>query len=115
MNAGAGGTVSPGSSWQNSNAVVNISATPNSGYTFGGWTGSGSGSYSGNNNPASITMNGPITETTVFSSLQVQSMSFVQQPGNVNQGATITPEVQVQAIGTNGSPVGGAADRESVV
>ena len=109
MNAGAGGGVSPVSSWQNSNAVVNISATINSGFTFGGWTGSGSGSYSGINNPASITMNGPITETAAFNSLQVQSMSFVQQPGNVLQGATITPEVQVQAIGTNASPVAGAA------
>jgi hypothetical protein len=30
------------------------------------WTGSGNGSYSGPNNPASITTNGPITETATF-------------------------------------------------
>jgi subtilisin-like proprotein convertase family protein len=66
MNAGAGGTVSPSSGWRNSGTSVSISATPNSGYSFSGWTGSGSGSYSGNNNPASITMNGPISETASF-------------------------------------------------
>ena len=30
------------------------------------WTGTGTGSYSGSNNPASITMSGPITETATF-------------------------------------------------
>ena len=66
MSAGFGGTVSPSSGWYNSGAGVQISASPNSGYHFTSWTGSGSGSYSGNNNPASITMNGPITETASF-------------------------------------------------
>ena len=66
MNAGANGSVSPASDWTNSGAVVNISATPAGGFSFNNWTGSGSGSYSGNNNPASITMNGPIIETASF-------------------------------------------------
>jgi hypothetical protein len=35
-------------------------------YSFAGWTGSGAGSYSGTNNPASIRMNGPITENAAF-------------------------------------------------
>ena len=109
MNAGVGGTVTPASNWQNSNVVVNISATSSLGFSLDSWIGTGSGSYSGTNSSASVTMNGPITQTAVFSSPPVQSMSFVQQPGNVFQGATITPEVQVQAIGTNGSPVAGAA------
>ncbi len=66
MNAGTGGSVSPGSGWTNSGANVNVSATASEGYSFSGWTGSGSGAYSGTNNPASITMNGPITETASF-------------------------------------------------
>jgi chitodextrinase len=41
-------------------------ASANGGYTFGGWTGSGSGSYSGLNNSAPVTMNGPITEAVAF-------------------------------------------------
>jgi len=66
MTHGTGGRVSPGSGWRNSGAVVSISATPNNGYSFTNWTGSGTGSYSGTNNPASITMSGPITETAAF-------------------------------------------------
>src|SRR4029450_4257949 len=67
-----GGTVSPGSGWRPSGTTVSISATPASGYRFANWTGSGIGSYSGTNNPASITMNGPITENTSFIQNNVQ-------------------------------------------
>ena len=67
MDYGAGGnSVSPGSGWYNSGAVVSIGVTPSSGYTFSGWTGSGNGSYSGADNPGSVTMNGPIAETASF-------------------------------------------------
>lgn len=108
MNAGAGGAVSPGSLWTNSGAVVNVSATAANGYSFLNWTGSGSGAYSGNNNAALVTMNGPISQTASFTT-QVQTMAFVQQPGNVLQGATITPEVQVQAFDINGLALANAA------
>jgi hypothetical protein len=66
MTHGTGGTVSPASGWRNSGAAVSSSATPARNYTFTNWTGSGTGSYSGPNNPASITMGGPITETATF-------------------------------------------------
>jgi hypothetical protein len=76
MAHGTGGTVSPGSGWRNAGAVVSISATPTNNtqvsYSFAGWTGSGTGSYSGTNNPASITMNGPITENAAFTQNPVQ-------------------------------------------
>jgi hypothetical protein len=68
MKAGTGGTVSPKSGWKNSGATISISATPATFYHFTGWTGSGTGSYSGPNNPASITMGSPITETASFAS-----------------------------------------------
>ncbi len=65
MTHGTGGTVTPTSGWRNSGSTVSISATPTNNtqvsYSFAGWTGTGAGSYSGTNNPASITMNGPIT------------------------------------------------------
>ena len=61
MTAGTGGTVTPASGWQAEGAVVPIEAFPNSGYTFTDWVGTGTGSYTGTNNPASVTMNGPIT------------------------------------------------------
>src|SRR5439155_13374509 len=61
MSQGTGGTVSPSSGWKNSGATVAITATPTSNtqasYSFAGWTGGGTGSYSGMNSPASITMN----------------------------------------------------------
>jgi hypothetical protein len=66
MSAGTGGRVTPASGWKNSGATVSISATPRRGYSFNNWSGSGPGSYSGTNNPASITMGGPITETATF-------------------------------------------------
>src|SRR5207248_2221418 len=70
MTHGTGGTVSPTSGWKNSGTIVSIHATPTNNnqvsYSFSGWTGRGSGSYSGMNNPTSITMNGPITENASF-------------------------------------------------
>jgi hypothetical protein len=65
--AGTGGTVSPPSGWYNSGASVQVQATPNGGYNFTGWTGTGSGSYTGTTNPATVTMNGPIIESAAFS------------------------------------------------
>jgi hypothetical protein len=66
VDANPGGTASPASLWTDSGESVNISATPNSGFLFNNWSGSGSGSYSGNSSIASVTMDGPITETASF-------------------------------------------------
>jgi hypothetical protein len=66
MNAGTGGHVSPGSNWKGAGSIVSISATPSTGYSFSNWTGSGTGSYSGPDNPRSITIMGPISETANF-------------------------------------------------
>ena len=46
---------------------MTIKARVNHGFSFAGWVGSGTGSYTGPNNPRSITMNGPITEMGNFS------------------------------------------------
>jgi hypothetical protein len=62
MSAGSGGTVQPASGWRNAGSNVTIKARANAGFSFAGWVGSGTGSYTGPNNPVSITMNGPITE-----------------------------------------------------
>jgi len=62
------GTVSPLSGWHDAGSTVTISATPPSTvagerYVWNGWTGTGTGSYSGTDNLATVTMNSPITET----------------------------------------------------
>lgn len=46
-----------------SGSSVSITSTPPSGYIFSSWSGSGTGSYTGTNNPATITMSSAITET----------------------------------------------------
>ncbi|MFG1415210.1 MAG: hypothetical protein AAE986_03515 [Thermoplasmataceae archaeon] len=60
------GTVSLTSEWLNASSVVSITAIAQTGYSFSHWNGTGSGSYSGTNNPASVTMNGPVQESAVF-------------------------------------------------
>jgi len=64
------GTTTPpvGDHWYEAGSIIEISATPPGAiegerYVWNGWTGTGNGSYSTLNNPANITMNGPITET----------------------------------------------------
>ena len=64
-NPSAGGTVS-GSGWYDVGTTATISATANTCYKFSSWTGSGTGSYTGTANPASVTMNSAITETANF-------------------------------------------------
>jgi uncharacterized repeat protein (TIGR02543 family) len=61
------GSVSPGSGWHDAGSTVTISVTaPSAGsgeqYVWNNWTGTGSGNYTGTDNPASITMNGAVTE-----------------------------------------------------
>ncbi len=71
MNAGTGGSVTPASSWYDAGRRVVITAFPNATYNFGGWNGTGTGSYTGISNPDSVTMNGPITETASFPHIPV--------------------------------------------
>jgi hypothetical protein len=66
MKTSGPGTVTPSSGWQNAAAKVTITATANTGHKFKSWKGSGSGSFSGTTNPASVTMNAAITETATF-------------------------------------------------
>src|SRR5262249_16186916 len=117
MTHGTGGTVSPTSGWRNPGSTVVISATPTNNnqvsYSFAGWTGTGSGSYSGTNNPASITMDGPITENASFTHNPIQvtvqtnpagltisvdgtsytsAQIFSWQPGSSHTIATTSPQ-----------------------
>ena len=127
MGRTTGGTVSPSSGWRNSGATVSITATPTNNnqvsYSFSGWTGSGAGSYSGTNNPASITMNGPITETATFTQNPVQvtvqtnpagrsftvdgtpyttAQTFSWQPGSSHTISTTSPQSRGTGLVTCG-------------
>jgi hypothetical protein len=115
-----------------SNATMNVVNISNYGVgvsngVYGVWSGYYDNYAVGSLNVSGLTVNGvPITSmpasgTAVVNqspdftfnftntiSVPVQAMAFVQQPGNVLQGATITPEVQVQAFDTNGQALAGA-------
>src|SRR4029077_16258045 len=125
MAHGTGGTVTPASGYKNSGAIVSIHATATNGYSFNSWAGSGTGSYSGTNNPASITMNGPITETASFTQNPIQvtvqtsptgrsfsvdgtpyttAQTFSWVPGSSHTIATTSPQsggTDVQYVWTN--------------
>ncbi len=66
-NTDAGGAVTPAENgWYPAGGSFTISASPRTGYRFVDWVGEGPGSYSGTDNPATITMDGPITQTANF-------------------------------------------------
>ncbi len=74
-----GGTEAPASgNWYDSGSTVTLAATPSTNYAFSGWSGSGSGSYTGNNNPCSncVTMSGPVTETANFNAQVTMTVSY---------------------------------------
>jgi adhesin/invasin len=83
--AGTGGTVAPASGWHDAASSVAVSATPGLGYSFSTWTGTGAGAYTGPNNPATVTMNGPVAEVASFTLFPVQ-VTFQSDP----PGRTIT-------------------------
>ncbi len=66
MQAQGGGSVTPESARRTLYSTVPIEGFPDAGWAFSHWVGVGQGSYSGSSNPASVTMNGPITQTAVF-------------------------------------------------
>src|SRR2546422_346711 len=79
--AGNGGTVTPPSDWHDLGQMVTIIAKPNPTYQFGGWNGTGLGSYSGNNDTAVVTMNAPITETASFALQPIRVTLRTNLPG----------------------------------
>lgn len=66
--AGSGGLVGPksGSFWVAPGTAASYNATPDPGFAFGGWTGTGAGSYTGSSGTANVTADGPILETAAF-------------------------------------------------
>jgi hypothetical protein len=123
MNAGTGGSVLPASGFFNSGQSVQISALANPGFSFTGWTGIGTGSFTGNTNPVSVTMNGPISETAAFSQNPVQITVQTNPAGrmvSIDDGsAVIAPQViqwlpgSVHTIATT-SPQAGSAGAQFI-
>ncbi|MCL4436366.1 MAG: hypothetical protein M1503_02390 [Thaumarchaeota archaeon] len=95
-----GGWVSPSSSWYDAGAGVSISAAAYSGYMFESWTGTGIGSYSGANNPASVTMNSALHETASF-----QQVSTITVKTLATYGSLSTAPLSGVAVTVGGSTI----------
>jgi hypothetical protein len=83
-----GGTVSPSGStfWVPPGTAQSFTATPRTGYSFGGWNGKGAGSYTGDDLTANITAYGPIVETPIFYPLPANHYSLTFQEGTLPRG-----------------------------
>lgn len=55
-----------GTGWYNAGATVNLSVRAGAGWKFEGWSGNGTGAYSGPSASESFTLGGPATETALF-------------------------------------------------
>lgn len=66
ISGSAGGSVTPASGWFAGGTSVPLGATANTGWLFVNWTGTGTGSYSGNQSSASVSVKGPFSEFATF-------------------------------------------------
>lgn len=65
-NPAAGGTTSQSGGWADAGSTVQLSQVASQGWRFVGWTGSGSGSYTGSSNSTNIVVGAPVNETAVY-------------------------------------------------
>lgn len=85
---GPGGSVSPPSKYYLKGTQVAVVATPHPGYLFERWVGLGAGSYSGTNNPATVTV---LDTTTQTASFVVDPSGFQVTISSIGEGSTSPP------------------------
>jgi hypothetical protein len=85
--AGPGGQVAPVPEWNDEGSTVLVQAFPDPQFEFDGWLGTGPGSYTGPDNPATVNVLGPITELAEFRLNQFElSFSLSASDPFVNTG-----------------------------
>jgi hypothetical protein len=73
-NPAAGGSTSQSNGWVDAGSAFQLSQIPSQGWKFEGWTGSGSGSFTGPSNSTSIVVGAPITEmASYYPGLNIQA------------------------------------------
>ncbi|HEV2317238.1 MAG TPA: sialidase family protein [Thermoplasmata archaeon] len=93
-----GGSLSTsGTSWEAPGAQLRVTAHPADGFAWGGWTGTGPGSYSGNELTANVTADGPIVESASFVPLPANRYDLVVNESGVPNGTLWT--VYLDGIG----------------
>ncbi len=103
------GSISPSSGWYDAGATVDISTTaPSTGeserYIWNGWTGTGTGNYTGTSNSTQVTMNSAVTEAASWTQqymLTVNSPYGTPTPlsGWFDAGTSITASVDSPVAG----------------
>jgi hypothetical protein len=90
-----GGSTTPVSGYFPAAAVVVIGEGPANGYVFSSWVGTGSGSYTGPNDSANVTMNGPINETAEFTGATFE-VTFTESglPGGTTWSVTLNGSLE---------------------
>jgi len=96
--------ISPNQALYNSGSSVQLTATPNAGFTFTGW----SGDASGTNNPLTVTMNGNKNIVATFAPIVVAPPLFASIFGAFGGNAGITNQgiftvINNGSIGTTGA------------
>ena len=91
-----------GAGWYNAGSPASFSVTTPSGgsgtqYLFSSWAGTGASSYSGSNNPGSVTMNGPVTEAASWAT----QYSVEYQVTGCALSVTLPPSEWVTSGGTS--------------
>jgi len=82
-----GGTVIPESGVFPGGSVITIEAHPDSAHSFVAWIGTGSGSYTGSDSVATITVQGPIEQTAHFARIEA-GYSFAVSTSDVDPHQT---------------------------
>ncbi len=101
MDVVGGGWVTPTTGPQDVFSDVEIEATPELGWEFAYWLGTGVGSYSGSNNPATVTMNEPITQTATFVVGELPLTMLAEEGGTVTPESgdvTSFAEIEIEAV-----------------
>jgi hypothetical protein len=95
----AGGSISPANGWYNSGAQASINATPNSGYTFSGFT----GSIGGTAKPQYLNMFGPQNVTATFALAPNFMISVVPPSQSVGPTGAAGFAITLSATGLTGT------------
>lgn len=90
----ANGWVAPGT-------VLHYSASAHANYRFAGWSGTGTGSYTGMNSTMNVTVGGPITETAAFNALPANRFNLTFEETGIPNGTYWTVQVGGQGYSSD--------------
>jgi Divergent InlB B-repeat domain len=89
--------------WVADGQTVGISALLAPGYTFVGWSGTGTGAYDGTNLTASVTAGSPVVESAAFQPLPGARFNLTVLASGLPAGASWTVQVGNNSYSTNAS------------